>query len=66
MDFFELNLADYEYLVKECMLDEEFAKLLELKIKGRSNVQISMEMGYGERTVSRKVKKLEKKIIKVL
>ena len=66
MDFFELNLTDYEYLVKECMLDEEFAKLLELKIKGRSNVQISMEMGYGERTVSRKVKKLEKKIIKAL
>ena len=66
MDFFELNLTDYEYLVKECMLDEEFAKLLELKIRGCSNVQISLEMGYGERTVTRKVKKLEKKVIRAL
>ena len=66
MSFFELNKTDYNYIVEECMLDEEYAKLLEYKIKGYSIVKIAQLLGVSEATVSVMVKKLKKKIKKII
>ena len=66
MDYFELTRTDYEYLVKECMLDDEYAKLLEYKIKGYSRTKISMELNVSIDTVDKMLQKLKKKITKVL
>ena len=66
MQFFEFNKADYERLVEECMLDEEYSKLLEYKIKGYSIVKMSQLLGVSEATISVMVKKLKKKIRKIL
>ena len=66
LDYFEFTKKDYDHIVEECMLDEEYAKLLEYKIKGYSIIQISMQLGMSESTVKRKVKQLTRKIIKIL
>ena len=66
MKLFEFTKADYERIVEECMLDEEYAKLLEYKIKGYSRVKIAMELNISEYTVDKMIQKLKKKIAKIL
>lgn len=66
MNFFLFTKKDYEYLVQECMLDEEYSKLLEMKIKGYSITKISMELNMSESTINRKLNKLKKKIKKII
>lgn len=64
--FFDFTKSDYEYIIKECMLDEEYQKLLEYKIKGYSIVKIAQLLGVSEATVSVMVKKLKNKIRKII
>ena len=66
MKFFELTRKDFEYIVEECMLDEEYTKLLEYKIKGYSIVKMAQLMGVSEPTISVMVKRLKKKIKTIL
>jgi transposase len=66
MNFFEFTKSDYDYIVKECMLDEEYSKLLEYKIKGYSIVKMAQLMGVSEATISVMVNKLKKKIRKII
>ena len=66
MNFFEFTKTDYENIVKECMLDEEYQKLLEYKIKGYSIIKMSQLLGVSEATISVMVKKLKKKIKKII
>jgi DNA-binding NarL/FixJ family response regulator len=64
--FFEFTKSDYYYIVQECMLDEDYQKLLEYKIKGYSIVKIAQLLNVSEATVSVMVSKLKKKIKKIL
>ena len=66
MNFFEFTKTDFDYIVKECMLDEEHQKLLEYKIKGYSIAKISQLLNVSEGTVGVMVGKLKKKIKKIL
>jgi transposase len=66
MKFFELTKTDYDKLVEECMLDEEYQKLLEYKIKGYSRVKIATKLNVTEFTVDKMIQKLKKKITKML
>ena len=66
MKFFELTRKDFEYIVEECMLDEEYTKLLEYKIKGYSIVKMAQLMGVSESTISVMVNKLKKKIKRII
>ena len=66
MNFFEFTKSDYDYIVKECMLDEEYSKLLEYKIKGYSIVKMAQLLGVSEATISVMVNKLKKKIRKII
>lgn len=66
MNFFEFNKSDYEYFVKECMLNEEYAKILELEIMGYSRQQIADITHNDIKTLDRKIAKLKKKIRKIL
>lgn len=63
---FDFNKEEYESLKDKLMLNEELSKILELKIKRYSIVQISMEMNLSVRTVNRRVKELKRKITKLL
>ena len=66
LNFFEFTKADYDYLVDQCMLDEEYQKLLEYKIKGYTIVKIANLLNVSEATVSIMISKLKKKIKKIL
>lgn len=64
--FFEFTKSDFDYIVNECMLDDDYKKLLEYKIKGYSIVKIAQLLNVSEATVSVMVSKLKKKIRKIL
>lgn len=62
----DFTLREYEYFCKECMFTEIQEKILKLRIKGKSLVQISMETNISTATVSREIAKIKKKILKVI
>lgn len=66
MSFFEFTKSDYDYSVKECMLDEEYQKLLEYKIRGYSIVKMAQLLNVSEATISVMVRKLKKKIRRII
>lgn len=66
LDFFNFTKTDYEYIVKECMLDKEYSKLLEYKIKGYTRTKMAMELNVSEPTLDVMIRKLKKKIKKII
>lgn len=66
MNFFEFTKTDYEYICSECMLDEEYKKLLEYKIKGYSIVKMADELNCSQARISVMVNKLKKKIRRII
>ena len=66
MNFFEFNKKDYLYIVEECMLDEEYQKLLKMKIQGYSRPKMAIELNVSEATLDIMIQKLKKKIKKIL
>lgn len=66
MKFFDFTKKDYDYIIEECMLDEEYKKLLEMKIKGYSIVKIADELNCSEARVNVMINKLKKKIRKII
>lgn len=65
-NMFEFTREEYEDIVKKAMLNEELAKIFEMKIKDYSITKISIEMNMSESTVNRRIKQLKKKIMKVI
>lgn len=63
---FDFNKNEYNIIKDKLMLNEEMSKILELKIKGYSITKISLEMNMSESTVSRRIKQLKKKIMKII
>lgn len=63
---FELSKSEYIKICDECMLNEEYCKLLEMKIKGYSRVKMAIELNVSEPTLDVMIKKLKKKIKKIL
>ena len=66
MNFFEFTKSDYEKICDECMLDDEYKKLLECKIKGYSIVKMADELNCSQARISVMVKKLKKKIRRII
>ena len=66
MNFFQFTKKDYDYLVEQCMLDEEYSKLLEMKIKGYTRTKMALQLGVSEPTLDVMIQKLKKKIKKIL
>ena len=66
MKFFEFTKNDYEKICKECMLDDEYEKLLEYKIKGYSIVKIADKLNCSEARVNVMISRLKKKIRKIM
>lgn len=63
---FEFSKQEYLRIIDECMLNEEYAKLLELKIKGYSRVQMADKLNVSVDTLDKMIQKLKKKIKKIL
>lgn len=63
---FEFTKAEYLRICDEAMLNEEYCKLLEMKIKGYTRTKMAMQLGVSEPTLDIMIKKLKKKIRKIL
>lgn len=63
---FEFTKTEYEYICDEGMLNDEFKKILEMKIKGYSRIQIADATGNSVDNLDKKIKQLKKKIKKIL
>lgn len=63
---FDFTKEEYELLKEQLMLDDELAKILEMKIKNYSITKMSFELKMSESTVNRRIKKLKKKIMKLM
>ena len=63
---FEFTKTEYEKICEECMLNDEYKKLFEMKIKGYTRTKMAMELNISESTLDVMIKKLKKKIKKIL
>lgn len=63
---FEFTRTEYELICRECMLNDEYKKLLEMKIKGYSRPKMAIELNVSEATLDVMIKKLKKKIKKII
>ena len=66
MNFFLFTKKDYDRFVDEGMLNKYFARLLELKIKGYSRVEIALKLNCSESKIDKDLKELKEKIKKLL
>ena len=62
---FNFTKQEFEEIKGKLMLNEEMSKILEMKIKGYSIVQISMKLNISESTASRRINKLKKKLLTI-
>lgn len=63
---FEFTRTEYEEICEECMLNDDYRKLFEMKIKSYSRTKMAMELNVSEATLDVMIKKLKKKIKKIL
>lgn len=63
---FEFTKQEYLKICEEAMLNDEYCKLLEMKIKGYTRTKMALELGVSEPTLDIMIKKLKKKITKIL
>lgn len=63
---FEFTRTEYEHICNECMLNEEYKKLFEMKIKGYSRVKMADELHISIDTLDKMIQKLKKKIKKII
>lgn len=63
---FDLTKTEYDKICEELMLNDEYKKLLEMKIKGYTRTKMAMELNISEPTLDVMIKKLKKKIMKII
>lgn len=64
MQKFDFSNSEYQRFIAVCPFSEEELKVLELRRRGKSVIQISLELAMSDRTVSRRIKSIAKKISK--
>ena len=63
---FEFTKTEYEHICEECMLNQEYSRLLEMKIKGYTRVKMADELSVSVDTLDKMIQKLKKKIKKII
>lgn len=66
MQFFEITKTEYEYLCEECMLNDDYKKILWMEIKDYSRPKMADELNISIDTLDKMIAKLKKKIKKIL
>jgi len=66
MKCFNFTKTEFNYIVDEAMLNEEYQKLLEMEIKDYSRPKMAMQLGVSESTLDVMIANLKKKIKKIL
>lgn len=63
---FDFTKEEYDSIKDRLMLNEEMSKIFEMKIKGYSITKMSMELNMSESSISRRIKQLKKKLMKII
>jgi len=63
---FDFTKTEYLHICEEAMLNDLQKELFEEKIKGLSIVEMSIKHNVSPETISREIRKLKKKILKVI
>lgn len=63
---FDFSTEEYDYLVAKCNFVRDEKQIFEMRRKGMSRIQISMELNMSERNVSKKLKSISRKIQKAV
>jgi DNA-binding Lrp family transcriptional regulator len=66
MTKFEFTRSEFEVIKEKCMFNEELSKILEYRIKNYSITEIALNLNLSESTVSRRIKEIKNKIVKVI
>lgn len=62
----EFTLPECERFRRDCNFTQEERAVFDLAVQNKSNVQIGLELGMAQATVSRKIKAIKRKIIRVI
>lgn len=63
---FEFTKEEFDYICEKAMLSDELIKIFEMKIKDYSITKMALELNMSESTISRRIKELKRRIMKVL
>ena len=66
MDFTDFLESEYQKFYNECNFTDRQMEILMLRRKGKSIIEISLSLNMSEATVSREIKKIKKKILKIV
>ena len=62
----EFTELECEYFRKMCNFTDEERRVFDLRVKGKSIVEITLAIPMAEATVNRRIKSIKKKIVKVI
>lgn len=62
----EFTRLECDRFRRDCNFTPEELAVFDLAVQNKSNVQIGLELGMGQATVSRKIKAIKRKIIRVI
>ena len=66
MKCFNFTRTEYEYLCNECMLNDDYKKLLKMEIQDYSRPKMADELNISIDTLDKMIANLKKKIKKIL
>ena len=62
----DFNKAEYEYFIENCNFTDRQLEILDLRRKGKSIIEISLEINLSESTINREIKTIKRKIFKII
>ena len=60
----DFSKSEYEYFIENCNFTDRQKKILDMRRKGKSIIEISMTLYLSERTINREIKHIKRKILK--
>lgn len=62
----DFNKYEYDYFVEYCNFTDRQLEILNLRRKGKSYIEISLELHICETTIANEIKRIKNKILKVI
>lgn len=62
----DFTKAEYDYFIENCGFTDRQIEILNLRRRGKSIIEISMEVNLSTRTIDRELRTIRRKIIRAL
>jgi len=63
---FDFTKLEYDHFLEQCPFTDEEIEIFKLRRRGKSVCKMSMDMNLSERTIKRRIKSINNKLIRVL